>query len=312
MLSLRIIDTIKFFDLQDYPLTAFEVQKYLVSDKSSLQAELDQHYELPVGSSDVVKAVPVHFDTVVQQLNLLVVENQLEQINGFYCLPGKSSLINQRLENYHFGLQRERLIRRYGKFTKHIPFIRGIALAGSQALGLQRATSDIDLLIITDYRFMWLARTFLTAYFHVLKIRRHGSKITNRFCLNHYLAIPREVDAERNLYKAMEYTKLRPIVYPQAIVDFQIANQGWIKKFFPNVDFEQKLIEPQSRIQFWLEKVFLNPVGIWLEKKLGQAQLRRIRQEKYNFVKDDELSFHPGSKHEQLLNGFYESSVNTR
>lgn len=305
MLKKRIIDTISFFDLQDYPLTAYEVQRYLVSEKESLRKDLDEHHELSSNSQSEFKTVPVQFDTVILQLDELVATGAISGKLGFYCLPGKERLIRERLLNYRFGIKRERLIRRYLFLTRHIPFVRGIALAGSQALGLQRSTSDIDLLIITDSRFMWLARTMLTFYFQVLGVRRHGQKIANRFCLNHYLANPREVDAERNLYKAMEYVKLRPVVYPEVIEQFQKANQNWIRRFFPNVLFNLPTPKQQSAVQYWAEKIIHNRLGLWIEAQLGSMQLKRIRQDKFIFVKEDELSFHPESKHEVLLNGFF-------
>jgi predicted nucleotidyltransferase len=305
MLSERVLNTIKFFNLQQYPLTGFEVWQYLVADLTELKKNLDESYELP-NNIAYSKPSAVHLDTVLNQLQNLVKEDQLGHKYGFYFLPGQDALVAQRLNNYHYGLVREKLIRRWLGFAKHVPFIRGISLAGSQALGLARPTSDIDLLIITDSKFMWLGRIFLTAYFQLTGVRRYGNKIANRFCLNHYLANIREVDVEKNLYKAMEYTKLRPVVYPQATLAFQQINQAWINMFFPNVNFDIVSLQNQSGFQKIIEAIFQNSVGYWLEKKLGAMQLARIKQEKYIFVKTDELSFHPGSKHEALLKGLFE------
>lgn len=304
MLSDRIISTIKFFDLQDYPLTAFEVWRYLISEKSSLKEQLDENFELKDGV-DEFKSVPVHFDTVLGQLDSLVEGGDLVEVNGFYTFPKRKSIIGTRLVNYRYGIPRERKIKRFLPFTKHLPFVRGISLAGSQAMGLQRSTSDIDLLIITDPRFIWLGRTFLTAYFQIFGIRRHGKKITNRFCLNHYVAQPREVDVEKNLYKAMEYCKLRPVVYGEVTTKFQEAHKNWIKLFFPNITFDSLGVDSVSFAQKFIEKLFDNRFGLWLEKKLGQWQLGRIKQDKYVFVKEDELSFHPDSKQETLLKAFF-------
>ncbi len=305
MLSERILNTIKFFNLQQYPLTGYEVWQYLITDLAELKKHLDSSYELPE-KLDYPKPAGVHLDTVLTQLQNLITENQLGHKHGFYFLPGQQALVEQRLSNYHFGLKREKIIRRWMGFAKHVPFIRGISLAGSQALGLARSTSDIDLLIITDSKFMWLARIFLSAYFQITGVRRHGNKIANRVCLNHYLANIREVDVEKNLYKAMEYTKLRPVVYPQATLAFQQVNQQWINFLFPNVTFEKVYVEKQSWLQKILESIFQNSAGLWLDKTLGNMQLARIKQEKYIFVKTDELSFHPGSKHEALLKGLFE------
>lgn len=303
MLAERIIATIRFFDLQDYPLTAFEVHKYLLADVSNLQARLDEQFELlleqPAGTA------AVHLDTVQKHLDQLAEDESLVESLGFYALPDRHNLIKQRLKSYLYGIPREQIIRRYGKLTAHIPFVRSISLAGSQALGLQRPTSDIDFLIITDPRYMWIARSILTVYFHLLGVRRYGNKIANRVCLNHYLANIREVDTERNLYKAMEYAKLRPVVYPQVLTAFQKANEQWIRIFFPNITFSSPARQEPSKLQEALEKLFTNRFGLWLERKLERVQLARIRQGKFIFVREDELSFHPDSKHEKLLQGFF-------
>ena len=304
MLAERIHNTLRFFDLQSLPLTAQEINQYLVADVAGMKTKIDDRFELQ--KEIATPTAPVHLDTILTQLYILSREGKIINKNGFYALPGKQELIAQRQKNYLHGLKREQLVRRYLVPTKHLPFVRGIALAGSQALGQQRATSDIDLLIITDPKHMWTARTFLSAWFHLFGVRRHGKKIANRFCLNHYLANAREVDAERNLYKAMEYIKLRSVVYPQGIRAFQKANEVWIKQFFPNTEFRNIQPAKQSKLQKILEKLLSNTFGYWLETRLGIWQQKRIQQDQFVFVRKDELSFHPESKHEALLKGFFQ------
>ncbi len=303
MLTERIIATVQFFDLQDLPLTAFEIERYLISEREQLRSKLDEQFEL---QDAAVASPPVHLDTILKQLETLVDTNRLESEKGFYVLPGRTALVNARLINYVNGIPRERTIRRYMWAAGFLPFVRGIALAGSQALGQQRKTSDIDLLIITDPEYMWTARTFLMIYFQLLGVRRHGKKIANRVCLNHYLGNAREVDAERNLYKAMEYAKLRLLVHCATIRAFQKANEQWIRVFFPNVEFEEIYPIEESAFQRFAERIFRNRFGLWIELRLQSWQKSRIRQDQFVFVREDELSFHPESKHETLLEGFFQ------
>jgi len=304
MLAERIISTLRFFDLQKFPLTAFEIHKYLVADVNALKSKIDSRFEIQDASS--VPAPAVHFDTILTQLHILSREGRIVARNGFYALSGKDQLVQDRAKSYLTGLPREKRVQTFLVPARHIPFVRGVALAGSQALGQQRTTSDIDLLIITDPRRLWTARTLLSAWFHIFGVRRHGKKITNRFCLNHYLANPREVDAERNLYKAMEYTKLRSVFGASHIRRFQRANLEWMRQFFPNITFPKIKSETQSSLQLFLESIFNSKLGDWLERRLGQWQQKRIRQDQFVFVRKDELSFHPESKHESLLKGFFE------
>ncbi len=302
MLSDRIIQTLKFFDLQDYPLTALEVERFLIADRPGLKKRLDDKFEL---EDQTNPPSSVHLDTVLLQLSALVQDGKITQQNGFYTLLNRQPLVAQRLANYRFGLYREKLIRRYIWATKYLPFVRGIALGGSQALGLQKATSDIDLLIITDPNRMWVARTFLMAYFQIFGVRRYQQKIANRFCLNHYLAQPKEVDAERNLYKAMEYSRLRPLVFTETINAFLESNLPWIKLFFPNMTAGEVKQSPRPVLQHALEFIFKGSFGSWLDKQLSRWQSSRIRQDQFVFIRSDELSFHPESKHTELLQSFF-------
>lgn len=300
MLSDRILSTLKFFDLQDYPVTLLELHRFLLSEKQALQAVVDELGEIET---------PKEIET--QKISLGEVISQVQKTpgisckEGFYCLSGREEIIEQRLRNYVYGIEREKIIRSFAGVLKYIPFVRGAALGGSQALGVQKQTSDIDLLIFTDPNFLWLTRTLVTAYFQLIGKRRHGKFIANRFCLNHYLANPREVHEFRNLYTALEYGRLRPLVYSSCTLRFAYNNKAWMEQVFPEMEFTKPGSEKSHPIQRVLEAIFDNRVGRFIERKLKSMQLPHIRtKEKFIVVHDDELSFHPDSKQEGLLEKF--------
>jgi predicted nucleotidyltransferase len=306
MLQDRIRETVYFFDLQGIPLTAFEVYKYLLVDADGLRLRLDQSFEL----QELGEAISsVGLDTVLFTLDDLVEKRYLERRAGFYCLPGKTQLIVTRLQQYSKGLKRERRIKRVQKYLRVIPFVRSIAINGSQSFGQSQANSDIDLFIVTDQKFMWTARTLVTGFFQLFGMRRHGKKIANRFCLNHYVAGQKQIHSGRNLYSALEYLKLRPLVSASVIIDFQQQNLDWISRIFPNAPrVIQGSLPEQSPLllQVWLEKLYEGLFGKIWESILADWQMRRIRQEKYIVVAADELSFHPQSKAEMLLQQFFQ------
>lgn len=304
MLKNRILSTLKFFDLQEYPLTVLELHKFLIEDIGVLKSQIDSQGEIGEVSNPNKDIY-----TINQVLECLDHEciNEVQNYLGFYFLMGRKSLVLNRLSNYSYGIEREKIIKRYIKPVKYIPFIRGVALGGSQAMGLQKENSDIDLLIITDPQFMWLGRTLITAYFQVVGKRRHGEKIKNRFCLNHYLAGAKELNEYKNLYTAYEYLRLRTLVSPHSIWQFKKANAVWLNFFLP----EFKITEPnnikQSKAQYFLEKILNNRFGLFLEKILKNWQLPKIRKEKFIVVEEDELSFHPDSKQQKLLLDFFKA-----
>ncbi len=303
MLKNRILSTLKFFDLQDIPLTLLELHRFLLGDLSRIALSQDEKGELfadaPVGG----KSQNSGLDEILACLEREC-QKEAENTLGYYHLPGRVEIVRARLNNYFFGISRERRVRKFLPLLKHLPFVRGVGIGGSQSMGQQKEKSDIDLFIITLPGFMWLTRTLVSVYFQLLGMRRHGRKIANRFCLNHYVAGAKLVDRERNLYKAMEYGRLRPLIYPQGIIEFLRKNQDWISVYLPNF-YAEEGFEKQSKIQTLLEALFKNPFGWVLEKFLGFIQKLKIRQDEFTFVLEDELSFHPHSQHRVLLSKFF-------
>lgn len=299
MLKVRILSTLKFFDLQSYPLTLLELSQFLVADFGSLK--LDGQGELILENLNL-KPVKITSGEILTCLQTEL-SNEVQNYNGFYFLNGREQIVKNRLANYFFGIKREKIIKKYIKFLKYIPFVRSVALAGSQAMGQQKESSDIDLLIITCPKFMWLTRTLVTIYFQAIGKRRHGKNIANRFCLNHYVVDGKVINQLRNFYTAHEYLKLRPLIFPYNVWQFQGKNK-WLNQFFPNFILSEPEHDRQSSAQRYLEILLLGRFGSWLEIKLKNWQLPKIRQEKYILVSDDELSFHPESKQEGLLKEF--------
>jgi hypothetical protein len=290
--------------LQEVPLTAFEVYKYLLPEYALLIENLDAHYEASVLGHE---AAPEDLAHVFIRLDQLAQTGSIVHHRGYYCLPGRERLIPQRLRSYGQGIGRERLLRRYTKFVRHIPFIRGLALGGSQAMGLQRSVSDIDLFIITDPAFLWLGRTFITAYFQLVGHRRHGKYIANRFCLNHYLAGARMLHEDRDLYNAMEYLRFRPLFGAAEISDFWRRNRVWMQQLYATTPLYVSAQRRPSKFQMLLEALFRNRFGNWLEQQLGQWQLRRIRRGDYVIATAEELSFHSKERKKELFRLFFES-----
>ena len=300
MLKNRILSTLKFFDLQDYPLTLLELHKFLAADWAELKLHLNSQGELIENRQPEPQ---VRVDEVLSCIDNEC-QGQVENYLGFYYLSGRKDIVSARLRNYHFGLAREKLIYRYTKALRFLPFVRGVGLAGSQAMGQQKESSDIDLFVIVRPDFMWLARTIITAYFQVLGKRRYDGHITNRFCLNHYVMGPKEITKLKNLYTASEYLKLRPLTYRHSLWQFQKINEPGLKALFPNIKLNHPETEMASRIQTFLEKLFANRFGLWLDNVLKNWQLPQIRTEKFIVVEEDELSFHPESKQQGLLADF--------
>ncbi len=302
MLSKRILATLKFFDMQNVPLTLFELHKFLLADVEALKPRLNEEFEL---GERAETSAPISIGDLALELNSLVKSGAVREVQGYFCLPDRENIISERLTNYAYGLQRERRSRRFAWFLRYIPFVRGAAIGGSQAMGQQTAESDIDLFIITDESRIWTARTLVSAFFQMFGVRRHHEKIANRFCLNHYVAGPREVSDERDIYNAMEYLRLRGIIYSENVAEFVNKNSKWISQWFPEAQAIPGKPARQSKIQKFFEAILNNALGAWLERKLGGWQIKRIQRGEYAVATGQELSFHSKERKYKLLREFF-------
>lgn len=301
MLKDRIIFTLRFFDLQNTPLTLTQLRDFLLNDPATLKASVDADFEI---TSEVTKSPVATEKEILQQLSEML-GHEVEESKGFYCLKNRTEIIDAQFENANYRLKRERLIRWFVPGLKFVPFVRGVAVGGSHALGYGRKESDIDLLVILDPEFFWWGRLLVTGYFQLTAHRRHGKYVANRFCLNHYLAGPIELTDERDPYNAMEYLRLRPEVFGSNITSFVRKNESWIRGFFPQAQVIEGQKQNQPRIQMWLEILFRNFIGRWINSLLGKWQMRRIQRGEPAVASAKELSFHSKGRKFEFLAKFF-------
>lgn len=299
----RITKTLELFALQSTALTLLELWQFLVRDAAEFESSVSAHGELV--DVPVLENRTATIAEVLKALTLLVASGEVVEQYGYYTMRAHEGLLEKRWHGYTHGVWREKRIRRFSKALAYIPFVRGVGLAGSQALGLERAESDIDLFIITAPGWLWLPRTLITGFFQVLGMRRHGRFVANRVCLNHYVSGAKQMTHGRNWYTAIEYAKVRPLYGGDYVAEFQDANRDWINIFFPNFECVLQKQAVVGKVQKGFELVFALLGGGFLERMLGQWQSGRIhKNEPHIIVSADELSFHPQSKQDALLEAF--------
>lgn len=309
MLNQRILHTLRMFGLLQVAPTLLEVYKFLVQDQEKLKLILDERGEF-VETSDVGDSVSgiENLEDIRQALESLVLAGEAVREFGYYSLKESSELPLQRWRGHFFGSLREQRIRKFIGGLRFLPFVRGVGLAGSQSLGLEQKTSDIDLFIIAKKGKIWQVRTLVTAYFQILGVRRYGNKIANRFCLNHYITEGKVIQQGRNWYSAMEYGKLRALVFGSGIVSYKRDNSKWLKIFFPQLYVKKVQIERQTFLQQFLEKLLDNAIGEKIEVWLKDWQIKKIRlTDPHTTASEDELFFSPHSKEDRVVPAFLKS-----
>jgi hypothetical protein len=113
---------------------------------------------------------------------------------------------------------------------------------------------------------------------HFLGKRRHGDKICNRICLNHFITT-KYVVLGKDLFAAHEYAFLLPVFGAKTFSKFQKKNE-WIKKYKINFEFSTRNLgmiadsEITKFVRKNLEKILqFNAIeeflSQWQEKKIA-------------------------------------------
>lgn len=112
-----------------------------------------------------------------------------------------------------------------------------VAICNTLSMYCSDTDSDIDLFIVTDPRRMWFVRILITGIFHILWVRRHGKKVTKRFCLS-FFATTKGLDfnsfrLDHDIYLAYWIYYLKPISDKyNTYGELRKLNENWTEEFF--------------------------------------------------------------------------------
>ena len=334
LLEKSILATIAYYDVLNYPMTGFEVYKYLINPSHIIaQSKTTQALSL----ESLIQPILIDVLKGLESKNL---KNFIEEKNGLYGLRKiKSSeeskqayidnLIKTRINRQKISDQKWKKARKIVKWFELIPYLKAVFISGSLALDNAKEQSDIDLLIITKHKRIWTVRFLVTLFAHIMGKRRHGKKTADRICLNHYITDESLKIGFPSLYNAQTYAHLVPIIENKKGIykEFQKAN-NWINDyiaFYPassadrqiKQSFDQRLIKDKKFFRgiAKFQEVILNTfLGNILEKILALFQKMIIKRHQTKEKKegrviadDFQLEFHPASPEKEVIREYNEN-----
>ena len=254
LLERAILETLAYSDIFDYPLTLTEIYKYLIISATMEEIE-----------------------------NCIVKMNQVNFKNNFYFLTGRDEIVGTRQlrEKKSRKILKRAIL--YGKILGVFPFVRMVGLTGSLAMLNLSQEIDMDFMLITQPKRLWLARAFAVTFGRIMRFAG------DRICVNLLLSKNTLLWKEHDLYSAREICQMIPIVGFDAYYDFRVANL-WTQEVLPNVPMTKN----ESMQISWLPKIFefpfLGKFGDLLEKWVMTFQLNIISK---NAGNSDESNFSP-------------------
>lgn len=220
-LEQSIMRTILWFSQFSYPLTVFEMWKWLLQP------------ERAYGLAEVY--------AVLERSEWLC--EKLESQDSFYALKdsGIERLMEERQTRFLDAERKFALLRRTAKYFSLLPAIRCVAAANTLAWWSTSKDSDIDLYIVTKPGHIWSSRFWLVLPFLLLGRRpSHGQSVTiqDPFCFS-FFSTDEALNLERlclprDYYMAFWVRSLVPVLDRDGSFEAVQTENRWASRTLPN------------------------------------------------------------------------------
>ncbi|TSC87513.1 MAG: Uncharacterized protein G01um10147_491 [Microgenomates group bacterium Gr01-1014_7] len=208
-----ILKTLIYADIFDYPLTIFEIHKWLIGKKATLR--------------EVEKA-----------LNKLCIKYYVLSIKGYYCLSKRENLVNKRKRREKQSTAYLRKAKLLVQILKVIPWIKLVGISGGLAMDNADKKDDIDLILVTSKNRLWVSRILALGLLALTGQRRKagetGRKIAGKLCLNILLEEDKLDQHSKDIYLAHEVLQMKVLWQRDGIYSRYLSDNDWAFKFLPN------------------------------------------------------------------------------
>lgn len=214
-----ILKVLAYFDIFGHPLTKNEIFQYLPSNSTSIQ-----EIALACNSTPLTKLVACHEE--------------------YYFLQTQSfRIVEERKHKEHQAERMLKLARYFTLIFKRVPFVRGIYVTGELSKGIATNHSDIDLLIITAPKRLWMCRSIFPFLKRILLLN-----VKQIFCFNTFISEDRLTSDVKNLYVALEIATIKPLFNSLLYNNYLHAN-NWINQYLPNLSIQKESAQTPSELR---------------------------------------------------------------
>lgn len=273
VLEVAIVRTVAWFSLFDYPVTVFEIWKWLGCKCSLIEVE-----------------------TVLRESVWL--RGRLEFKDGFFVLGGRSAeaFIAVRQERFLDAARKFKKLRRAARYFSLFPFVHTVFACNTLAWRHTAPESDIDLFIVVAPGTIWLSRLLLVTPFRLLG-RRPKQTAVDPFCFSFFitnddLSLEKLLLSDGDPYMAYWLVSLIPIFDRGESQNKIFEKNKWAFEILPNTFFNFS----NKKEKFFLPLGFLR-IFEGQAKRFQQKFLPRQIKTAANFdsrviISDSVLKFH--------------------
>ncbi len=287
-----IFKVVSFFDIFDFPLTAFEIWQYLPIDTDLFRVE--------------------------ESLQEICGEGKLISKNGFFCLKSRENIIITRLKRYNYAERKFKKAKIVSQVFKFIPWIKLVAVGNILGSSNLRDGGDIDFFIITQKNRLWLTRLFSTVLMKVTAQRPAPGKERDKICLSFYVSddslnLENLMLSSDDLYFMYWLVNLEIIFDSGLVYNKLMENNTWIFSKLPNWRQKKKGVRHQvssfsapmykkiwDLIFYPLENIFYR-----IQKKRLPSDIKQLANKDSRVVVSKKIiKLHTNDRREEFLKNF--------
>jgi hypothetical protein len=298
-----IVNTLCYYDALNYPVTSFEIWKYLTR---SIDRENDDG------------KIFIELEEVIKKLESNEIKNVTDNHSGFYVLKGRKELVEKRIQKNKISSLKVKRLRGVARVLRLVPFVRMILVTGKLSMKNATLKSDWDLLVVLEKGRIWTGRTLVTGLVHLMGKRRYGKKVRNRVCLNHFVTTGSLEILDKNLFSANEYMFAVPLFDSGDLFEkFQLKNY-WIREMKMNYYINElghlrsvRETRLSKRVRSVLEKLcsfdFLEGLLRRVEKKKIENNPKTKMKGSFIEASDSALIFLPKPQGPVIFEKYYQT-----
>ncbi len=159
----RIIKTVAYFDLFDYPLSRAEIRGWLYGDRK------------------------VSFSETEEAIDALIADGTLKENGGFVSAADREGLNDIRRERFMHSLRKKKRSRRWARIFGSLPGVELVGIANTLAYDNARDGSDIDFFIVSAPGTVWRTRLLAAGLAALCGLRPKAGDSRDRLCLSFFV-----------------------------------------------------------------------------------------------------------------------------
>ncbi len=264
-LEKAILSTLVYFDLWDFPLTAWEIYVYLY---------------LPL-DRDRKKISFFEIQESLQKSSYL--KDRVGRKKGFYFLKQRGKIVEIRESRLLIARRKYQKALLFARIARFFPFVKMVAVCNTLAFSHSRFSSDLDFFVITSKARIWSARFFLIIFLSLLGWRPTKRRARDKICLSFWAAedapsLESLCVGQDDIYLKYWIASLVPVYDTGGVYSRFRRKNRWIKVSLPNTLFcSVHPIHRVKRLPRWRDGAGKICSFFWFDKMEKMVRFFQIR-----------------------------------